>query len=616
MKNEILFLSNTPQQDAETTITLNLVSDEDVIRGELLKEKQLEGKVTFNPRSMRIFFIPSSNTPQSHTTMVPDRTKWDMYLVWIPFTLHPTTGNAYYQKVTFFITLADQDVTAFDLFPRNITTQSTKANSYTLSPQLKFQAIEHGQVSLQGEIRLDSIQPTIRAFGEGDNTFYWQYTGSERQKGVIPETKHALLILQVPHGKQAVHGTLSYEVTVARKRLGRFKSKDCDPVSTPISWQLSETKPLYAPESVHTGSPATLASNIAPTNTRTMSSHQYFDICVVCALAEEARAFLKATSLYGATFQQSVSTAKRREYRHTTIYNTRGEPLTLLLSWQPGYGPEETILHLGPILEEFKPRFAIMTGICAGDKRKVKLGDIILAERAFTYDNGKFEHGIDGRLEYLHDIRSYHPHPEVLQYARMFDNWKSTLQDLTRPPSRHQQRDWLLCKLLDEQTPSIETIAPTQLTQFAPDWRKILPELQTGPQPYITPQRTLFDKLRVAALYYGLEEFPFRDRPEPELHIAPIASGSAVRADNPFDTIRLPVRGTIAIDMEGEAFYRTVADFDSIRSLVVKGVCDYADTHKDDTYRHYASEVSARYALQFIKEYVNSEFMPRASFHS
>ncbi len=91
-----------------------------------------------------------------------------------------------------------------------------------------------------------------------------------------------------------------------------------------------------------------------------------------------------------------------------------------------------------------------------------------------------------------------------------------------------------------------------------------------------------------------------------------MASGNAVRSDNPFKEVQLPVREAIAIDMEGAAFYRTLEEFPHVRSLLIKGVCDYADKDKDDTYHQYASVVSAVYVLCFIQEYVTEERMPKS----
>src|SRR5436190_192957 len=132
------------------------------------------------------------------------------------------------------------------------------------------------------------------------------------------------------------------------------------------------------------------------------------DVCLVCALAEEAKALVDAFSRQcNAVFQRALSTRTRREYYYSTIQNVDGEPLNILVSWQPSYGPVETSLHLKPLLEEFRPRFAAMTGICAGDKEKVKLGDIIVAERAFLYETGKMIRSEYGHLELQRDIQPW-----------------------------------------------------------------------------------------------------------------------------------------------------------------------------------------------------------------
>jgi hypothetical protein len=65
--------------------------------------------------------------------------------------------------------------------------------------------------------------------------------------------------------------------------------------------------------------------------------------------------------------------------------------------------------------------------------------------------------------------------------------------------------------------------------------------------------------------------------------------------------------------MEGESFYRTVSSFSGLHSLVVKGVCDYADSDKNDEYLVRAAKVSAEYMVCFIKEYVTSDLAPAFS---
>ncbi len=52
-------------------------------------------------------------------------------------------------------------------------------------------------------------------------------------------------------------------------------------------------------------------------------------------------------------------------------------------------GPEFAANVATRLIHYLKPRCLAMLGICAGDPKKVSLGDIIVAERLFRYDSGK-----------------------------------------------------------------------------------------------------------------------------------------------------------------------------------------------------------------------------------
>ena len=213
-------------------------------------------------------------------------------------------------------------------------------------------------------------------------------------------------------------------------------------------------------------------------------AHESCDVCIVCALPEEARAFLTTIQQQCQVIPEKlISQQYTYDYQRVTIMNNQGEPLSLHVSWLPRYGPQEVTLHLSHVLDECLPRMVLMTGICAGDSQQVHLGDLVVAERTFTYDNGKMTLDEHGQSVHLHDTMTYQIDATLLQFLGMFDDWKPLVATLKRPP------------------------AP-----------------------------------------------PGQKRRKPALHIKPMASGNAVRADNPFQDVQAPVRGTVAIDMEGAAF--------------------------------------------------------------
>ena len=271
--------------------------------------------------------------------------------------------------------------------------------------------------------------------------------------------------------------------------------------------------------------------------------HQPFDICIVCALYEEAQAVLNEFSTRcGVSFTKAFSSLDHYEYRHTAIHNIYGELLTVLVTWLSDSGPTQTGLDLKPFLLEFRPRFVAMTGICAGDREKVKLGDIVVAQYAYHYEEGKIITEPDGSLHHLPGMQTAASTSQVIHYAHGFEGWKEPLREMMRHKLNRQ----------------------------------------------------------------------LRANDEPRCIIAPMASGMAVRQDNPFPWLRENYnRNTIALDMEAATFYRTLRAVSHIHGLVVKGVCDYADMTKNDAYHDYAARASAVYLLYFIQEYVSEQTMPR-----
>lgn len=277
---------------------------------------------------------------------------------------------------------------------------------------------------------------------------------------------------------------------------------------------------------------------------RDMEKHaQSFDVCIVCALYEEAEAVLDEFSTRcNASFLKEFSSMDRYEYRYTRILNNRGEPLTVLVTWLSDSGPIQAGLDLKPFLHEFRPRFVAMTGFCAGYKKKVKRGDLVIAQYAYFYEAGKIMSESGGLSRHLQEMKAAASTSQVLHYTRGFDGWKE--------PVRKMKSDRLKRQL--------------------------------------------------------------KDTDEPHCIIAPMASGMAVRQDDPFLWLRENYdRNTVGLDMEAATFYQALRAVPYIHGLVVKGVCDHADMNKKDTYHDYAARASAVYLLFFIREYVTEYTMPR-----
>lgn len=87
-----------------------------------------------------------------------------------------------------------------------------------------------------------------------------------------------------------------------------------------------------------------------------------------------------------------------------------------------------------------------------------------------------------------------------------------------------------------------------------------------------------------------------RDSDEPEIHYGVIASGDKLVKDAAIRESIVQDAGEECICLEMEA----AGLMNSFPCLVVRGICDYADSHKSDRWQRYAAATAAAYAKEFL----------------
>lgn len=119
--------------------------------------------------------------------------------------------------------------------------------------------------------------------------------------------------------------------------------------------------------------------------------------------------------------------------------------------------------------------------------------------------------------------------------------------------------------------------------------------------------RGIVDRMagNTAALEHIKSSF-FGRKPDTTLTLAigPLASGAAVVADEAmYETIKQQHRKLLGIDMEAHGIMLAGEElpYRPLETFVMKGVSDFANTKKDDRFRHYAAYTSAK-ALQHMVE--------------
>ncbi|KAF3239380.1 hypothetical protein TWF192_010075 [Orbilia oligospora] len=212
------------------------------------------------------------------------------------------------------------------------------------------------------------------------------------------------------------------------------------------------------------------------------------------------------------------------------------------------YGTNRTAKAAAQMLNNFPSiKITFMVGIGAGIPTKVKLGDVVVGTEWAQWDFGKANG--DGVFE--HTGRKCFPPDELLSV-------------MSKIRTEHSLRG---CNRIPESIRNLETEYPHLASEYClrPDTtEKSLSTLDGNPEDI--------------RIHYGL-----------------IASGNQVVKD-------AKVRDDINKRLEGQVLCLEMeaAGLVGIPAVVIRGICDYADSNKNDDWQEYAAAVAAACAKEFI----------------
>ncbi|AVO47089.1 hypothetical protein [Phreatobacter cathodiphilus] len=256
-------------------------------------------------------------------------------------------------------------------------------------------------------------------------------------------------------------------------------------------------------------------------------------------------------------------------------------------------GGIETGHFTARIVDNLRPGCLVMCGVCAGNPGDVALGDVVVSELAYQYDEGKREAG-----GFVGDHRQ----------SAVGDNWRraaESLQPDTLPsfgqPSPDESRFWLLQTLHAGADARNHPARPRYFGRGA--WKATIERLLAdkiiefdGPSLTLTPAGKAEVQNSLIVDVDPPERLPFA------IKVGPIASGNVVVKDGvTWDKLKaMGVRSVIGLEMEAAAVARVALAAKVPEWLVVKGVMDYADPNKDDRYKPFAARASAEVLRAFL----------------
>ncbi|POR35460.1 Uncharacterized protein TPAR_04341 [Tolypocladium paradoxum] len=340
------------------------------------------------------------------------------------------------------------------------------------------------------------------------------------------------------------------------------------------------------------------------------SQRHDFEIAIFCALALEYDA---VTLLFDEYWEKDYGRATGDTNTYTAGRIGQHNVVLVVLA---GMGKASAATAFSSINPSYTGvQLALLVGVCAGipkdnDGNDIFLGDVIVSHFVVQYDFARrLPDGDDVLGRPSSNIRAFvntlqtRLHQQRLG-ARTLDNLR-VLQDkdgsgyydypgraldkLFEPDFRHKHPPSQNCIVCDRcvatSHPACRQAEKLSCDELQCDEARLVPR---------TPRQTKTSEDEVdngAELHDG----------HLWIHFGPMASGDLVmRSGEDRDRIARAHK-TIAFDMEGAGL------FDNLPTIVIKGVCDYADSHKNKRFQNYAAATAASAMKALLQQYQRTD---------
>ncbi|AUX28369.1 uncharacterized protein SOCE836_004390 [Sorangium cellulosum] len=320
------------------------------------------------------------------------------------------------------------------------------------------------------------------------------------------------------------------------------------------------------------------------------------DVLLVCALKDEYEQVLAVSDgLFHPGWIQHPG-PRGWTVADGSFATSIGRPLRIRATWASHMGREQAQAVASLLIQAVPTRCLAMSGICAGRRGKVSLGDVIFADRLWSYDAGKLEKE-EGKDRFHGDMLQFRPDPAWVQRMQAISIPNNAAWLAARPRlTLEQQEDWALLCFLSGDDPR----RSLGFDSACPDWTVVLKRLwQRG---WVDKSFALTEAGREKATELDLM-YPrgLPEQPEFKLHVAPLATGAAVTEDEGiFPRLATSMRKVLGVEMEASAL-GALGEMHRVPVVVAKGVSDYGDLLKDDRYRTFAARAAAECLISLLR---------------
>ncbi|KAM6476481.1 nucleoside phosphorylase domain-containing protein [Trichoderma sp. SZMC 28011] len=334
-------------------------------------------------------------------------------------------------------------------------------------------------------------------------------------------------------------------------------------------------------------------------------SREDFQIAIICALPLE----YDVVSLLFDKFWDDDESYGRARGDMNSYTNGRMGQYDVVLALLPNMG---TVTAAGAAAS-FRSSYpnlqlAFLVGICGGVPKsgedEIHLGDVIISKSAVQYDLGKQYHKAFVIKDTVDD-----------SLGRPNKNIRSLVASFETEHIRDQLQQKACLYLKDLQSAAAKRRRPQNYQYPGIDNDKLFftayRHKHRGRQPCPfcdNPTDTFCERAaKASCIDLGCDETQLVKRTDlemrgstgdPEIFVGRIASGNSVMKSGEHRDRIAEEQKVIALEMEGAGVW------DEIPCIIVKGVCDYADSHKNDLWQRYAAATAASVMKAVLGRYM------------
>ncbi|KAL6698081.1 hypothetical protein J3F84DRAFT_366444 [Trichoderma pleuroticola] len=347
------------------------------------------------------------------------------------------------------------------------------------------------------------------------------------------------------------------------------------------------------------------------------NSREGFQIALICALRVE---FDAVEALFDEYYEQDFSYSKAPG--DPNAYTTgRMCGHDVVLAFMPGMGKVNSASVAAGFRASFPGiRLGLVVGICGGvpvgtdDEKEVLLGDVIISTALVQFDFGRQYANKAVRRDTLQDNLG-RPNAEIRAFLTKLSGsrGRKTLRDKT---SMHLEE---LCDQDDFKQSSYPTeddkLYMSTYRHKHQDGSCAICAICNGPEDDVCEAalestceelhcqdselvcRARVDKARGAGHYRDTSTAGMLEARKPVIHFGVIVSGDSVMKSGQHRDEIASREKAIAFEMEGAGVW------ESFPTVVIKSVCDYADSHKNKKWQRYAAATAAACMKAFLGEW-------------